>query len=195
MMIISSKAWRGARCEKGSTLLIGMLFLIILILFGLSAALISKTDERMARNSRDRNIAFFAAESALRDARADIHSSTGRIQGATGATADCSATVTRGLCLPAAAGKSQVWETFLTDSARSVEYGEMTLLTTEQKFQLVPARGGVTAQPRYLIEVLPDKDGVSLSAKIPQKWLYRITAIGFGANAGTSVIVQEIIRP
>ncbi len=194
-MITSSKAWRVVRREQGSTLLIGMLFLIILTLLGLSAALVNKTDERMARNSRDRNIAFFAAESALRDARADIHSSTGRIQGATGATADCSGALTRGLCLPAAAGDSQVWETYLTDSTRSVEYGEMTLLTDNQKFQLAPARGGVTAQPRYLIEVLPDLSGVSLSAKISQKWLYRITAIGFGANAGTSVIVQETIRP
>lgn len=193
-MITSSNVWRIAPRQQGSTLLIGMLFLIILTLLGLSAALINKTDERMARNSRDRNIAFFAAESALRDARADIHSSTGRIQGATGATADCSATGTRGLCLPAAAGDRQVWETYLTDNARSVEYGEMTLLTAAKKFRLAPARGGVTAQPRYLIEVLPDSGG-SRSAKIPQKWLYRITAIGFGANTGTSVIVQEIIRP
>jgi type IV pilus assembly protein PilX len=195
MMMTSSKAWPVVRREQGSTLLIGMLFLIILTLLGLSAALINKTDERMSRNSRDRNIAFFAAESALRDARADINSTTGRIQGATGATADCGGTLARGLCLPAAAGSAQVWETYLTDSTRSVEYGEMTLLTTKQKFQLAPARGGVTAQPRYLIEVLPDLSGVSLNAKIPQKWLYRITAIGFGANAGTSVIVQETIRP
>ncbi|MFT5533903.1 MAG: type IV pilus assembly protein PilX [Burkholderiaceae bacterium] len=195
MMITFSKAWRTARREQGSTLLIGMLFLIILTLLGLSAALINRTDERMARNSRDRNIAFFAAESALRDARADINSPTSRIRGASGATEDCSNVLTRGLCLPAVAGKSQVWETYLTDSARSVEYGEMTLLAPEQKFKLVPAQGGVTAQPRYLIEVLPDLGGVSLSAKISQKWLYRITAIGFGANAGTSVIVQETIRP
>ena len=194
-MITSSKVWRVARREQGSTLLIGMLFLIILTLLGLSAALVNKTDERMARNSRDRNIAFFAAESALRDARTDIHSATGRIQGATGATADCSGAVTRGLCLAAVAGDPQVWETYLTDSAHSVEYGEMTLLSAEQKFQLAPARGGVTAQPRYLIEALPDLSGGSLSAKIPQKSLYRITAIGFGANAGTSVIVQETIRP
>lgn len=191
----SSTTWQGIPREQGSTLLIGMLFLIILTLLGLSAALISKTDERLARNSRDRNIAFFAAESALRDARADIRSPTSRIQGATGAVADCSGALTRGLCLPAIAGQSQVWEAYLTDSARSVEYGEMTMLTTAQKFQLAPVRGGVTAQPRYLIEVLPDTNGVSLSAKIPQKWLYRITAIGFGANAGTSVIVQETIRP
>ncbi|MEB0135683.1 PilX N-terminal domain-containing pilus assembly protein [Actimicrobium sp. CCC2.4] len=194
-MTTSSTTWRVIPREQGSTLLIGMLFLIILALLGLSAALISKTDERMARNSRDRNVAFFAAESALRDARADIHLPASRIQGATGAVADCSGVTTKGLCLPATAGQPQVWETYLTDPARSVEYGEMTSLTTAQKFKVAPAPGGVIAPPRYLIEALPDINGVSLSAKVPQKWLYRITAIGYGANAGTSVIVQETIRP
>ncbi|EGF33954.1 Type IV fimbrial biogenesis protein PilX [Oxalobacteraceae bacterium IMCC9480] len=195
-MTTSSTTWRILPREQGSTLLIGMLFLIILTLLGLSAALISKTDERMARNSRDRNIAFFAAESALRDARDDIHLPASRIQGATGALADCSGATTKGLCLPAAAGDPQVWETtYLTDPTRSVEYGEMTSLTAAQKFKVAPASGGVTAPPRYLIEALPDINGVSLSAKVPQKWLYRITAIGYGANANTSVIVQETIRP
>ncbi|WP_344762681.1 pilus assembly PilX family protein [Actimicrobium antarcticum] len=190
------------RREQGSTLLMGLLFLVILTLMGLSAAVINRTDERMARNSRDRNIAFFAAESALRDARRDITpdiavppavSVASRIQGATGATADCK--TVRGLCLPAAAGEKQVWEVYLENPDSSVEYGQFTLLSNAQKLQMAPTPGGVTAQPRYLIEVLPDLNGVSLSARLPQKWLYRITAIGYGANAGTRVLVQETIRP
>ncbi len=193
MTVPFSTSLAGQR-QRGATLLVGLLFLVILTLLGLSAALINKTDERMARNSRDRNTAHFAAESALRDARNDIFRPDSRIQGATGATATCGSGNYKGLCLPASGTNRPVWEIYLDNTAHSVGYGEKTNLASEQKFRLVPDRGGVSAQPRYVIEVLPDLDGESLSVGV-KKWLFRISALGYGANPGTRVMLQEVIKP
>lgn len=181
--------------QRGATLLVGVIFLIVLTLLGISAASISALDERMARNLRDRNIAFQAAEAALRDARNDILK-VRKLSGYTGASATCNGSGFKGLCLPAASG-NQVWSDYFADSNsdKYIEYGEVTGLSTAQKFSLSPNLGGVTAQPRYLIEVLPDpnkKDSLKVG---PIKVLYRITSIGYGSNDGTSVLLQEVIRP
>lgn len=184
--------------ERGSTLLVGMLILTIMALLGLSAAVIGKSDERMARNSRDRNVAFFAAEAALRDARLDIRSPGSRISGKSGADPACD--VVQGFCTKATiAGDPQAWEVPLTsamiDPTRSVAIGE---ITGKAKFSMGEGySGSVSQQPRYVIEVLTGataQAGWGLGVNDPTQYLYRITAIGFGTNAGTRVLLQEVIR-
>lgn len=176
--------------QGGATLLIGVIFLVILTLLGISAATISTRDERMAGNLRDRNVAFQAAEAALRDARRDILSYR-KLKGYTGFSpdvGDCSTGEFIGLCRPATEGQ-QVWEAFLTDEAKSVAYGSQTNLS--DGFE-----ASVSKQPRYVVEVLPDpntKESLKVGSTI--KVVYRITSIGYGANEGTRVFLQEVIRP
>ncbi len=54
--------------EKGSVLIVSMLILLVLTLIGVTAMGTSALEEKMAGNSRDQNLAFQAAETALRDA-------------------------------------------------------------------------------------------------------------------------------
>ena len=58
--------------QNGAALVTGLIFLVILTLLGVTAMQTSIMEERMAGNARDRNIAFQAAEAALRNAEADI---------------------------------------------------------------------------------------------------------------------------
>ncbi len=54
--------------QRGAALIVSLLILIVLTLIGVSAMSTSSLEEKMASNSRDLNLAFQAAESALKDA-------------------------------------------------------------------------------------------------------------------------------
>ena len=162
--------------------MITLLFLVVLTLVALSAVNTGTMEERMARNSRDYNVALQATEAALADGRADL-SGAGTLStrnpviiNDVGFVAAC----TNGLCTPAASG-SAVWEveTNWTDFTKSVGYGTYTFAL---QLPVVPAPGGVSQRPRYLIETLGAVGG---------QWAYRITARGWGANPSTMVMLQE----
>ena len=177
--------------QRGAALIVGLIFLVILTLLGVTAMQSSTLEERMAGNARDRNLAFQAAEAALRDAERDIRgkqrpamhrpSCAGSvvILGMTGTDAAC----TEGLCCVIGASGLTCAEretpvdrddTLSLSDAPSVEYGHYTA---------APALTGVAAQPRYLIE--PFTKGQ------PKINYYRITARGYGAKASTQVTLQE----
>jgi type IV pilus assembly protein PilX len=54
------------RSQKGAALVIGLIILVVLTLIGVQAMRTSIVQERMAGNMRERNVAFQAAEAALR---------------------------------------------------------------------------------------------------------------------------------
>jgi type IV pilus assembly protein PilX len=71
---IDEKCWRcnglmadsrGLKKQQGVTLFTALMFLVLLSLLGVNAAQMSSLEERMAGNSRDRDIAFQAAEATL----------------------------------------------------------------------------------------------------------------------------------
>ena len=64
---------RGARkAQRGISLFVVMMFLIILSILGVVALQTSTFSARIAGNEADRALAFQAAEAALRDAEKDI---------------------------------------------------------------------------------------------------------------------------
>lgn len=179
--------------QRGMSLILVLLFLVILTLAGVAASTMSLSSERMARNSRDENIALQAAEAALRDARNDIGTSR-KLSGLTGATSTCDRASFKAYCLPAVAGAKPAWEQYIDDAAHSAELGEFTGLTDTQKMPMVASAraNGVSKQPRYVIEPIPDLVGADLTK--PPKYVYRVTAVGYGANPSTRVLVQEVVR-
>jgi len=60
--------FRTARNQRGAVLAISLFMLLVLTLIGVSGMQGTILQERMASNTRDRNIAFQSAESAMRDA-------------------------------------------------------------------------------------------------------------------------------
>ena len=183
-------AWANVQRQKGASLLIGLIFLFILTMLGLTALRVATLEERMSGNARDRSIAFQAAEAALRDAEHDIRcqkydgaaASTlrtiGCISGAVGADKDCSTglcCVVSGLLCVEPTTPVHSNTSLSLSKAPSIAYGTYTS---------APALSGLSAQPRYLIE--------------PFVWdsknYYRITARGFGLGATTQVTLQEIYK-
>jgi type IV pilus assembly protein PilX len=60
------------RNQTGVALFMSLIMLLIITVLGLSSVQTTTLQERMARNARDSNLAFLAAESALKDAEAMI---------------------------------------------------------------------------------------------------------------------------
>lgn len=189
--------------QRGATLLVGIIFLIVLMLLGISAATISSLDERMARNYRDRNIAFQAAEAALVQARAMQAQKLSGYFGFPSVAGSCSSdedAAGKGLCRPAQEGQP-VWEAILRDDDGADFFIEYASSEESPAFKTDGSPGSVRKPPRYLIEILPDlgsTDGLSTSAEYGAskvRVLYRISALGFGSNEGTQVLLQEVVRP
>lgn len=185
------------RC--GAALLVCLLMLAVALMLGLSAARIALQAERTARNERDRQVAFHAAEAALLDAQQDIEQpASGSRRGALFATTGApnfppgcgagQASAELGLC--AGADNDPAWLSvdFMDEnpaSARSVSYGQFTGQAMQVGVATLPAR-----LPRYLIEVFADRRA-GAGADLPGRGrLYRISAMGFGAQAGTRVMLQ-----
>lgn len=57
----------GGRRQRGTVLVVGLVFLLLMTLIGATAFSVATQEERMAGNTRDRLRAFEAAEAALRE--------------------------------------------------------------------------------------------------------------------------------
>lgn len=198
---------RGAAGQRGVTLVVVLLILVVVTLVGVGGARIALLGERSTRYDRDYLVASQAAEAALMDAECDLRGASFAPNctstRAASFTPDnivifesgCSNDSTRrGLCLPNAESSTTkpVWLTvdYLDDSsnARSVAFGTFTGKTFGAGTTgIQPERA-----PRYIIEVIPDKQPGQDAAKTPK--MYRITAIGFGPRKEVQVVMQVGFR-
>jgi type IV pilus assembly protein PilX len=189
--------------QSGVTLIVVLLVLMVVTLLGVGGAQIALLSERATRYDRDYQIAFQAAEAALLDAEFDIRGDGTFVnssrkamftEGSTiGFAEGCSSdAATVGMCLPAAPGATPVWATvdFLaTSSPRSVKFGAMT----NRDFSSGATGIQPELPPRYVIEVLKD-ELLFTKAEDATKYLYRITAIGFGPRKEVQAVLQTIFR-
>jgi type IV pilus assembly protein PilX len=188
------------RNQRGAVLIIALLFLVILTILGVTAMTATTFEERMAGNTRDIGVAFQAAEAALRDARRDINgivippSTAARnpsmhpSQFGDGSGTNNGTCTNTGLCRPHnyTASANAILPGVLSvnmQAAPSVAYGTYTG---------APALVGVSAQPRYIIEIfcLPRHDDTIGGQAYCN--FYRITARGYGGNPNTQITLQEI---
>jgi len=63
---------RYARRERGASLLTALIFMVIMAMLSVTLASVTNLEERMASNTRDRDLALQAAEAALRDAEVQL---------------------------------------------------------------------------------------------------------------------------
>ncbi len=176
--------------QRGLSLVTTLLFMVSALMLGVSVLSVNVMQERTIGNTKDRDLAFQAAEAALRDAEQDLKSN---ITGDTAFTATC----INGLCTPpsqrAVPSSVAVHEAagFLWDT-QSRRYGQYT---GGARF---PGLGS-SPQPRYVIERLGElgtptgesfaRIGLGPSDRV---YGYRITAQAFGAREETVVILQSI---
>lgn len=198
------------RRQSGIALVIVLVWLMAVSLLALSAVQMGLQDQKAARGYRDREIAFQAAEAGLRDAELDIEGSpdphlsrsilfarssktgfpeavgdacqrgaTNRYQGLCRESADVSMPSWLQLAPSALAGNH--------DDDVAVPYGRFTGRSMQTGAGSLPA-----LPPRYLIELLPYRQA-GHNAERPE-YFYRITAIGFGPDLTSQVVLQAFYR-
>ncbi len=167
--------------QKGVTLVIALILLLVVSLLGLSAMKATTMEEKMVGNTQDLNMAFEAAETALRIAADDIPNAE-----STGFSDDC----TSGYCTAASGADDQArWEDTTLD-----------VWNTAGKTQVTSGVGGVASQPQYIIEKL-DYSSVGGSASLVTGYssngasggsYYRVTTRATGASDTAVVMLQAL---
>jgi type IV pilus assembly protein PilX len=171
--------------QNGISLVIVLIFLTVLSMLGITLMQGSTLGARIARNESDRNVAFQAAEAALRDAENDIRYKRSNGQQCT-STDSCrteplngsnfGATCTAGLCTPGTAA-TPIWD----DSANWSTAGRYVVYGTYTGATAIPL---VSQPPRYLIEYF----------RIGESDILRITAQGYGLNSSTKTMLQTTLK-
>jgi type IV pilus assembly protein PilX len=173
----------GSVGQRGSALIVSLVFLLLLTMLGVAAMRSSTLQERMAGNSRDVNIAFQAAEAALR-AGENVLDQPGTLP-----LFDNSVAGYRPGVSPMPANYwSSVYDwasNAASENGGSIKYAGNI--------------AGVVEAPRFVIELLrSQKDtgcGVgsndSTSCSVAY---YRITARGVGQSKDTVVILQSTYK-
>lgn len=162
------------RHQQGAVLAISLIILLLMTIIGVSAMQSTTLQEKMAGNLRDSNLAFQAAESALRDAENYLFTAASLPS----FSSTCTSGSSSGLCLPAAPNDTPQWKkknasnvTYWNDDTKTRRYGTDTGATS------LPS---VSKQPRTLLEelVIPPLDPSE-----PPTIRHRVTAQGYGAAA------------
>ena len=198
--------------QRGFSLIVVLLLLVVATVLGVGAAQVSLVNERSARNDRDTEVAFQAAEAALADAETDVlgpnEDPRQRLclfnrQDATAFVAGCGSDgEQQGLCAPAEPGVDPAWMSLdlSAGSGKSVAYGTFTGQTyfsgdaaTGSRAGALPARA-----PRYIVEAVRSRGGwqagVLQSASAQgASYVFRVTAIGYGMRDETQVVLQTTL--
>lgn len=174
------------RNQQGFSLIMALGFMVFLTLIVISMVNVSSSDEKIARNSRDKDLAFAAAEAALRDAEMYITGSyqypyrpifTAQVFNSSCNNALCDF---RFFPLNLAA-----MDFFDTTSIYNAKSNPLSTITGS------PTIFGVANQPRYLVEIVIATNDFT----DPNPYIYRITAQGEGKSPDTRVTLQELFNP
>ncbi len=192
--------------QNGFVLATALIFLVVLTLVVLSVANTTSSEEKIARNFRDSDVAFAAAEAALRDAELRI---TGAYQFPYAASLNPIAfdtSCTNGLCdskiAPAGGTPIDQLDFYATSGiqSNSTKIGRLTASPSIQG--IMESAGNCMAspcinndqQPRYMIELICNINATPKPGD-PCAFAYRITAQAVGRFTNTRVVLQELFLP
>jgi type IV pilus assembly protein PilX len=167
----------GVAGERGAVLVVGLVFLLLMTLIGVTAYSVATQEERMAGNTRDRLRAFEAAEQALRECERYLGGPLPPLFSADG-SAD------RGMYEAPDVDRSpperEKWETIAWDTEPS---------------RRLDGVAEVAEQPRCIVQRLArarSSDGSLRAEAAPSPaFAYQVTGRGVGVNRGTVVVLQS----
>lgn len=179
-MTMSDSQAYGRHPQRGSALIISLLLLIALTLIGLTTMRSTRLETAMAGGAREANIAFQAAEAAMRDAEQFLE----------GVVSVAAFDGTNGLL-------------GLNDSEPDLFAGSTwTGGSGYRVYSSADYPDGVVEQPRYMIKYIGDRTNVSAAkqaigigtygkgANNPTVSLFRITAWGTSRDGSATTVVQ-----
>ncbi len=181
----------GLQRQSGFALIVGLVVLVLLTLIMLMALRMASLEERMAGNLRNENIAFQAAESALREAEARIRNGTDGVDEDEDGSLDANAfnplrlsdgpfqNTTEPLCVDGLCGESTPLQSasIRTLSNEEVRTADLNIPNIQE--------------PQYVIELM------SLAPHTDARLMYatfRVTARAWGEDPNSLVQLQSTYR-
>jgi type IV pilus assembly protein PilX len=180
--------------ERGLALVCALTLMVAAMVIGVAVARGAFVLLASARNEGDRDVAWTAAEAALRDAEHDIAGAAGvpadraahfGPAGGHGFADDCGhGADDLGLCRARSPPAWQALDLADAENPALVPYGRFTGAV------LAVGRGRSTARlPAYVIEKIAPAGATAQLGSF-----YRVTAIGFGTRTSTRVVLQSLVR-
>lgn len=164
--------------QRGATLIVGLVLLLILTMVGMSGLNVSTMQEKMAGSIRDRQLAFQSAEAALRLGEEFVADEVS-ITSATFGVID----------IQEEAGNPAFWEAFDWLSLARQPVGANIV-------------EGVAEQPYFVVENVgagmvddnPTPGDQLEYAQVATRNLFRVTARGIGGSETAEVILQSTVE-
>lgn len=168
------------RHERGAVLVISLLLLLVLTLIGLAATRSTTLEERMVANQRDHEVAFQAAEMALRDGESALQNAS-----------PGSFSNTAGLY-------DSTWYASNPNPWQTIDWTASANATTQYEGNLPNMPAGWT-YPRYFIVdsgATGTTSGQNLSASAPVSAgsIYYVFAKGWGPSGENSVVLESYFQ-
>lgn len=171
--------------SSGSVLIISMLLLLVLTILGVTALDTTVMEERMSSNTRQRNMAHQAAETAMKAAEQWLGNTSGNVMlashinmfNASGELYD-----------DTVSGRSISWDVNDTSAWTA---GNSSAVTTLSSF---PANAStIPGAPRYVIEYIGRVGDPPLNFTDPdlRPHAFRIVTIGWGPDKTTKVVLSS----
>jgi type IV pilus assembly protein PilX len=199
--------------QKGMALIVVLGLMSVVFVVAAISVRLTLLAERSARNDRDRQIAFQAAEAALADAELDImgpNSSANKrcsmkadTAGPLFSNSSCGNSTTskdRGLCGGESATTDPFFRTVNFEATNDTDRRYVTLgeFTGRSTTFTISGGGGLSAQvPKYIIELVNHIPPVSANGKPAEATArtkaFLVTAVGYGTSANTKVMLQATI--
>lgn len=158
--------------QKGSALLISLVMLLLISIISVGAMQSSILQERMSSNMQDRELAFQAAEAALRDAENLI--------------------LTQDL-----EWLEQQPFVFTVNDASRPDWSNNAFDNDGNSQSIANAIAGVSQQPEFFIETIDlvaSGTSTELGVEVPDISYFKITSRGFGGTAQTVVVLTSVYR-
>lgn len=163
--------FRSSRRQRGATLIVALVLLVVVTLLGVASLRGVLLQERMAANQYDRSLAFQAAEAALRAAEAYVETNV-PVPTGSGCTA--------GVCATPEPDATPRWEDSSFDGWQSLSTQLGALTGTAPQYIIEYMGGDFPCDPR-------DPTGSASACK-----RYRITARSQPASDRATVILQSV---
>lgn len=180
------------RRQQGITLIMALILLVLLTLLGASVATNNTLQERMAGNTRNRDLAFQAAEFALKSADSDLNTSGTAMRGNIDATMAGACTSAAGfLC----SGQTHDNTAYYWNKPGGCAAGDTDCFHWDTAGNYVQPTGItstlVAAAPKYVVEQM---SSTSTGSPATTKYYFRVTARGEGKASDAVVILQAMYQ-
>lgn len=179
--------------QKGVVLIMALVILFAMTLIGVTSMNTTSLEERIASNYRDRQVAFQAAEAALRQGERDASTSTNSAYAEANYTDKCTSANGNGLCDCRSTSTSCI--TYWTDSLPApISDVAWNVSTTHRSY--TGALAGVTTPAKYIIEfmgyICPSTVACTPGAGDPK--MFRVTALATGRTNSSKVMLQSTFQ-